>query len=304
MEIAQLRALRELGERGSIAAVAAARRVTASSISQQIAALQRLSPTPLTEKSGRRTVLTAAGQALADAAIDVDVALTRARETVQGFRDDAAATVSVAAFHSAALAMFPGLLAAAGADGPGLTLTDADVAQAEFPSLTADHDLVLAHRLAGSTPWPDWVRTEPLFFEPLDVAVRSDHPLAGATRVRPEQLRGERWVAVHEGFPLERAVAVIATLSGAEPDIAHRINDFLTAAAVVVASGCVALLPRHTIDPRHLPGVVLLPLDVEGIGRHVDCLARPQTLERRAAQSVLDSIRSTAAELAGGRSRS
>lgn len=298
MEIAQLRAIRELGERGSIAAVAAARSVTPSSVSQQITALQRQSPTPLTYKKGGRTVLTPSGQALADAAVDVEVAMTRAHETLKNFREDTVGTVSVAAFHSAGLALFGRLISATvGSERLRLALSDFDVAQTAFPSLTTDHDLVIAHRLAGSKAWPASLLAHPLFFEPLDVAIRRDHPLASESVIHPTQLRGAEWVAVHEGFPLEQALMVIATVSGQTARVAHRINDFLIAAQIIASTDSVALLPRFTTDPRHRPDVVLRPLDVPEIGRHIDCLARPEALERRATRTVLNHIRQIATEL-------
>ena len=192
MELGQLRALRELGDRGSIAAVAVALRVTQSSISQQISALQRQSTVPLTFKDGRRTALTDAGRALAAAAIDVEVALGRAQRAVTDFQGDSHGPVSVAAFYSAGLAIFGPLLAALnGPAHPQLWLGDFDVAQDKFPALTANHDLVLAHRLVGSPPWPGTVRVEPLLFEPLDIAVRRDHPLARKSSIDPKDLRDE-----------------------------------------------------------------------------------------------------------------
>lgn len=301
MEIAQLRALRELGERGSIAAVAAAMRVTPSSISQQISALQRRSAVPLTVKEGRRTALTDAGRALAAAAIEVEVALERAEQAVARFQGDPSGTVSVAAFHSAALAVFGPLIAAV--EGPGhpeVRVNDFDVAQEEFPLLTAEHDLVLAHRLVGSPPWPGSVRAEPLLFEPLDVVLRRDHPLAAHTSIGPADLRDEEWVAVHEGFPLERAIGAIAGIGGSETRIPHRINEFRVAAAVVSASGCVALLPRYTTDLRDHPDLVLRPLSYPGLGRYIDCLARPETLERAAVEAVLSQLRVIARDLTTG----
>lgn len=298
MELGQLRALRELGDRGSIAAVAAALHVTPSSVSQQISALQRRSPTPLTYRDGRRTALTDAGRALAAAAIDVEVALERAEQAVARFRDDQSGTVSVAAFHSAGLALFAPLIRAlSGPDRPDVTLTDYDVAQEDFPSLTTDHDLVLAHRLVGSPAWPPSVRVEPLLFEPLDVVLRRDHRLAAKSSLEPADLSGERWVAVHEGFPLDQAIALIAGLGGTEVRIEHRINEFLMAAAVVSASDCVALMPRYTSDLRSHPDLVLRPLAHPGVGRHIDCLARPETLERATVQAVLAQIRSIATGL-------
>lgn len=298
MELGQLRALRELGDRGSIAAVAAALHVTPSSVSQQISALQRQSPAPLTYRDGRRTVLTDAGRALATAAIDVEVALERAAQAVDRFQGTTSGTVSVAAFHSAGLAIFGPLIASlSGDDQPIVTLSDFDVAQGDFPALTANHDLVLAHRLVGSPSWPASVRVESLMFEPLDIVMRADHPLTSKPVIDPADLRDEEWVAVHEGFPLEQAIAVIAGLGGREARIRHRINELLVAAAVVSASGCIALMPRFTATLHGHPELVLRPLSGPQVGRHIDCLARPETLERANAQAVLARIREVANDL-------
>ena len=298
MELGQLRALRELGDRGSIAAVAAALHVTPSSVSQQISALQRRSPAPLTFKDGRRTALTDAGRALAAAAIDVEVALERAEQAVTRFRGHRSGTVSLAAFHSAGLAIFgPLLIAFDDPDQPSIRVSDFDVAQEAFPSLTSDHDLVLAHRLIGSPPWPTTVRAERLLFEPLDIAVRRDHPLAAKASIEPADLQDEAWVAVHEGFPLEQAITMIAGIGGSEVRIRHRINEFLVAAAVVAASGCVALMPRYTTDLHDHPELVLRPLSLPGLGRFIDCLARPETLERANVKTVLSRIRTIAVGL-------
>src|SRR4051812_1928956 len=104
MELHQLRILRELGERGSVAGVARALRVTPSAVSQQLSSLQRSSRVPLTERQGRRLALTPAGQALSTAAVEVLAAFDRAEQAVGGYLDDPAGAVSVAAFHSAGLA--------------------------------------------------------------------------------------------------------------------------------------------------------------------------------------------------------
>jgi DNA-binding transcriptional LysR family regulator len=115
--------------------------------------------------------------------------------------------------------------------------------------------------------------------------------------ISASDLRDEEWVAVHEGFPLEQAIRVIATISGQEARIPHRINEFLVAATVVAAGNCIALLPRHTTGVRGHPEVVLRPLDLPGLGRHIDCLARPETLERADVRTVLDRLRDIAADL-------
>lgn len=134
MDERQLKILRELGELGSVTAVAEALLVTPSAISQQLRLLQRAIPVPLTERQGRRLVLTDAGQALAGAAVEVETALARARHTVDEFLDLPDGEVSVAAFHSAGSTFFPPLLRGlAGPGRPVLALADEDVAQDDFP---------------------------------------------------------------------------------------------------------------------------------------------------------------------------
>ncbi|WP_427015818.1 LysR family transcriptional regulator [Pseudarthrobacter sp. P1] len=292
MELGQLRALRELSERGSIAAAARALHVTPSSISQQLSALARRAGTPLTFRDGRRTALTPAGLALARAAVGVEVAMERAESAVGSFRHDARAQVRVAAFHSAGLALFRRLAAEFVHDGgPQLMLGDADVAQQDFPSLVADYDLVLAHRLPNSPPWPDSVAVVPLAFEPLDIALARSHPLAAKQTLVPADLRGVEWVAVRQGFPLQGAIELIQTLAGEEAVVRHRINEFFVAASLVEGGGLAALVPRYTVARQLFPALVLRPLAAPVLGRRIDILARPEALERGGVAQVVAALR-------------
>lgn len=301
MELAQLRALRELRDRGSIAAVARAFAVTPSAVSQQLAALQRGVGVPLTRLEGRRTVLTGAGAALAAAAVEVEVAFAHARDAVAAYQAEAGAAVTVGAFHSAALAFFPGLLAAQAAGGPPLELRDDDVAQEDFARLAADTDLVVAHRLAGGPAWPAGVVATHLLTEPLDLAFRAGHRLDAPGAPHASDLRDVRWIAVHHDFPLADAVRVIGTAAGAEPAVAHRINEFSVAAALVAGTDLVALLPRHTSAAYRSPSLRLRPLPPGlAVERRIDVLARPEALQRRTVRAVLRTLRHLATELAGG----
>ena len=293
MDERQLRILRELGELGSVTAVADALLVTPSAISQQLRLLQRAIPVPLTERQGRRLVLTDAGQALAGAATEVESALARARHTVEEFLDRPDGEVSVAAFHSAGAAFFPLLLRAlAGVDGPVLALADEDVTQDDFPPLTREYDLVLAHRLDHAPPWPRTVAATPLLREPLDVAMPADHPLAAKRRLTPADVADQPWIAVHDGFPIMATIEAIATAAGRRPHLAHRINEFAVAAEVVAAGGGLALMPRWTSRPH--PALVLKPLSGVRARRRIDALHRPERTARRAVRTVLTQLQRAA----------
>lgn len=296
MEVAQLRALREVRDRGSIAAVAAAMHVTPSSVSQQLATLQRAAGVQLTRLEGRRTVLTEAGLALAAAAVEVELALARA-EAVVAPGNRRPAPVRVSAFHSAAISLFPSLLH----DGLAVELADADVATEHFPALTLSHDLVIAHRMVGSAPWPTTVTAVALMAEPLDLAFRHGHRLDGLGPVTPDDLVGESWIAVHEGFPLDQAVRRVAGAAGHDPRIAHRVNDFEIVSALIRTSDHVALLPRW-LGRSIGDGVRLVPIEGDfGLARRVDVLARPEALHRPGVPAVVDCLRAAAAALVSPR---
>ena len=292
MDLHHLRLLRELGDRGSLAAVARAMHITPSAVSQQLRTLQRSARVPLTERRGRRLGLTEAGRALAAAAIEVSTALDRAGRAVEAYLEDPGAPVTVAAFHSAGLTYFGPLLRRAGL--PPLRCSDEDVAQAAFPALVADYDLVLAHRLAHSPAWPgERLTVVPLLYEPLFVALPADHRLASRSALTAADVAAEPWICVHEGFPLEGILTAIAAAAGRPLDIVHRVNDFTVVATIVAAGGGVALLPGYTSRPE--PGVVLRPLSDLPAGRHIDVLARPESLHRAAVRTVLTALQAIAA---------
>jgi DNA-binding transcriptional LysR family regulator len=289
----QLQILRELGELGSVTATAEALLMTPSAVSQQLRLLQRPIPVPLTERDGRRLVLTDAGQALAGAAIEVETALARARNTIEEFVERPDAEVSVAAFHSAAAAFFPLLLRQAGPGRPRLALADEDVAQDRFPPLTRDYDLVLAHHLGQAPPWPDTVIASTLLSEPLDVALPGDHPLAAKRRLTPQDVADQPWITVHDGFPLMATIDAIATAANRPLDIVHRVNEFAVVAEVVAAGGGLALIPRWTT--RLHPALTLRPLSGVHTRRHIDVLHRPERAARRAVRTVLAELHRAAA---------
>ncbi|HJX45454.1 MAG TPA: LysR family transcriptional regulator, partial [Geodermatophilus sp.] len=77
MDVRALETLRAVRSQGGVVAAAAVLHLTPSAVSQQLAALSREAGVALTERVGRGLRLTAAGDALADAAVDVAVAVER-----------------------------------------------------------------------------------------------------------------------------------------------------------------------------------------------------------------------------------
>ncbi|MDQ0801877.1 LysR family transcriptional regulator [Arthrobacter sp. SLBN-112] len=292
MEIHQLEILRELGALGSVKAVADTLMVTPSAVSQQLAHLQRTVDVPLTRKEGRSLVLTEAGQVLADAGAAVVSAMADARGALGTYHGSPAGRVTLSGFHSAGQALFGPLARMLDRpEHPRIELSDEDVAQQDFPALTARYDLVLAHRMDHSPRWPtERVAVIPLAHEPLDVALPAGHPLARQDTVTVHDVGAEAWVTSHPGYSPADVLAAVAAVSSREPNIIHRINDYSTVAALVAAGGVVGLLPRYTARPVLNPDIVLRPLEGISTRRRIDLLTRPENLKRRAVVLVCEAL--------------
>lgn len=299
MEIHQLEMLRELGALGSVKAVAETLLVTPSAVSQQLAALQKSVDVPLTRKEGRNLVLTEAGQVLADAGAAVVSAMADARTAIGAYHGSPVAPVTLSGFHSAGQALFAPLARLlAGPGQPRILLSDEDVAQQDFPALTARYDLVLAHRMDHSPGWPgERVAVIPLAHEPLDVALPAGHRLAGQRAVTADDVVGEPWVTSRTGYSPADVLSAVAAVSSRELNIVHRINDYSTVAALVATGNVVGLLPRYTARPVLNPGIVLRPLEGISTRRRIDILARPENLKRRSVMMVCEALQTIMTEL-------
>jgi DNA-binding transcriptional LysR family regulator len=319
--------LRELGELGSVKAVAETMSVTPSAVSQQISLLQRQVDTPLTRKDGRNLVLTEAGQVLADAGAEVINAMATATAAIGAYQHESRGTVSISGFHSAGQALFAplvrrlaelragtasvgmgsgvmgdagGMVSAVPAGVPRVRLSDEDVAQHDFPALTARYDLVLAHRMDHSPAWPESrVRVIPLAHEPLDIALSVDHPLAAKAELSPDDVVDYPWVASRSGYSPADVLTAIGAVASRPVNVVHRINDYSTAAALVSTGEVIGLLPRYTASPALNPGVTLRPLNRISTRRRIDLLVRPENLKRASVVVVAEALQHVMAELVG-----
>lgn len=296
MDPYRLSLLRELGERGSVSAVAAAMGVTPSAVSQQLSILQDEVGVVLTTREDRRLVLTPAGRALAGAAVSVAKAMAEADAAVAGYLAAESGPVRVCAFHSAALAFFGRLLVASGSEGPALHLSDEDVAWQDFPRLTADYDLVIAHRLPHQSDWPsDWISVDRVVTEPIDVVMRPGHELATRPMLSPTDLGDRDWVAVHEGYPLRGVLDQIGASAGVAVRVVHEVNDFSVAAEIVRTSDALAIMPR--IAGLHLESLIeRRPVAGLRLRRNIEVLARPEKLQRAAVRRTLELVHRVARE--------
>lgn len=288
MEPRHLILLRDLADHGSLAAVAAATHRTPSALSQQLRTAEREFHTRLVEPDGRGVRLTDAGRVLAEGGREVARVLEEVGARWDAFRGSPAGLVRVACLPSAAAFLLPAVLRELDDTGVEVECTDVDVAEDAYAGLVADHDLVIAHSLAATPAGADGLVVRRLAREPLDIAMRTGHPLAARDRVRPADLVTWPWYCVPPGYPFDTVRQAVEEAAGARVRILQRIRDNRLVEALIAESDGVGVLPRFTTRTGH--GVELRPIAGLSTARHVVAVLRPDKAERLAVKRVLEAF--------------
>lgn len=298
MDVRHLSLLRELADRGSVTAVAAATHRTGSAVSQQLRTAERELGVALVEPDGRGVRLTDAGRLLADAAVDVETALARVEARLDAFRGRPTGRVRIAALTSAAEFLVAPALVTLAAEGIELGLVDTDVSEQDYAALCADHDIVIGHSLISSVPrGADALARTVLAREPLDVVLPATHPLAAQEVLGPRDVVDEPWIAVPAGYPFESVLEGIERVTGRPITVTQRLRDNRVVEALVRAGVGLALLPRYTTRPAD--GIVLRPLRGVNARRWIVALSRPDRAERAVVRRSVEVLRAVGRDAGG-----
>ncbi len=304
MDVNRLELLRELSQRGSITAVAAATNRTASAVSQQLKVLEREAGIALTERRGRGIELTGAGRVLAQTAEDVAIALERADAVWEDFKHAPRGTVSLNIFASGGEMLLPGLLAdLAAVPGLDLRCDDSPPLSADFSDQIVDFDIIVADSAGILPAWRErGLAVIPLFTEPLDVALPEGHRLAAKASLSPRDVADETWIGVPEDYPFDRILVDVSAQVGHALRIDQRFRDNGIVESLVAAGHGIAILPRYTTR-NHENGIVTRPLTGVRSERLVSIIMRPDRAERPSVRRVVEGLRSAAARVSTGSTR-
>jgi DNA-binding transcriptional LysR family regulator len=305
LDLRRLRLLRELKERGTIAAVADALQFTPSAVSQQLAILEREAGVPLLERAGRGVRLTDPALMLVDHA---DALLERAA-LAEADLAAAAGTVTgrgrVAGFQSVALRLALPAMQALASAAPQLRceLVEAEPEQA-LPALAlGDVDLVLGDEWQHQ-PWrlPAGLQRHELLSDPVHLVLPAAHPAAHRHRdaVPLTELAGEAWTTGHTGMGWEDMIQrTCRELGGFDPDIHHRTNDATVSLALVARGLAVTMLPDLALWGRDA-GVALRPIAERPVSRAIVAVTRATDAARPSTQALLAAVRDEVAALPAG----
>ena len=292
LDVRRLRALREVADRGTIAAAADALVLTPSAVSQQIAALEREVGEPLVEPNGRSVRLTPAAGVLLEHADVLFAQIERLEADLMQHRGAPRGTVRVAGFATAIAGIVAPAATRLRAAAPDLRLevTELETPDA-FAALSRREIEIAIGMVCEGAPGPDDARftRRDLGADPLDVALSSDHPLAAREAVALADLRDEDWVAPPSGWSCEQVITAGCATAGFTPRVLHRSSDWVAVLAMVRAGFGVSLVPKLAqLQPP--PGVTLRPVAGHVPCRHLFVACRSGAQASPAVSATLDSL--------------
>ena len=301
LDLRRLRLLRELRQRGTIAAVADALQFTPSAVSQQLAMLERETGVRLLERAGRGVRLTDPALVLADHAESLLEQAALAQADLAAAAGVVTGRGRIAGFQSVAVHLALPAIEALAREAPRLRceLVEAEPEEA-LPALAlGDVDLVIGdewqHQPVGL---PKGVGREELLEDPVRLVLPTGHPATHhAAAVPLAELGAEPWTTGPVGMGWDEMTRrTCRELGGFEPDVRHRTNDAAISLAVVARGLAVTMLPELAL-PERPPAVELRPIAERAVTRSIFLATRATDAARPSTQALVAAVRQAAADL-------
>ncbi len=262
LDLRRLRLLRELHIRGTLAEVATALNYSPSSVSQQLAILEKEVGVELLRKTGRRVTLTPQAEVLVAHTAELLETLERAEADLAASLSAVSGRVRVAVFQSAALALMPDALRTMTRDYPDVRveMVQREPERALYETFARDFDLVIAEQYPGhAAPRHPELDTVPLTHDAIRLAV----PLgvAGSASISSvADAEHTAWVMEPRGAASRHWAEQACRLAGFEPDVRYETADLQAQIRLIESGNAVGLMPDLVWTGRDVP-VRLLDLD-------------------------------------------
>ena len=232
--------LHELRLRGTIAAVASALSYSSSTVSHQLAQLEREVGVKLLVPEGRGLRLTPEGEVVAQHAARMLAAQERLRGELDALAPDAA-PLRIAVLQTASRALVPQVLDALMEALPALRV-EIVVTPPEhglFEVEAGRFDIAMAEQYPGHTrPHREGLDRDLLGRDPIRLAAPPDSGVVSLA-----DARGLAWIMEPEGTAARAWAVQQCRAAGFEPDIRHEATDLSAHVRLVAAGHAVSLLP-------------------------------------------------------------
>jgi DNA-binding transcriptional LysR family regulator len=270
MDLRRLRTFQEVVDQGSFSAAARALDYTQSSVSEQVATLERDLGVTLVERASRPIRPTPAGDVLLARAVTLlGQASSIERELGMLARGDAG-KLDLCGFYTAWATFMPAAVAAFSRAHPQVKLDlrqhEPDPALRGVRAREIDLAVVYGFDVPPGGGDLDWRH---LLDDPYVAALPAGDPLAARDEVALAELADHRWVCPPPDHDYARVLrGLSAKHGGFEPDVAFETGDIAMVQPLVAAGLAVSVVPALALRPLQ-EGVVLRPLRSTPLARSV-----------------------------------
>lgn len=297
LNLERLRILYMIAKCGSVGAAADVLHVTTSSVSQQVAKLERETGTELLLRHGRGVRLTDPASLLVEYAERILAMMSEAEAQLQGRVGKVAGTLKIGSFPTAARGLLPAALGFLQERHPDLLV---QVREMDFRSpvtevVRGELDLGLAQDWENMPmDLPQGVRRVKLMEDVAQVALPAGHPLAASGRdsVFIDDVLGERWISRTVGSTCHDWLIHTMQARGVEARIGHTVMEYPTQLAMVAAGMGLAMVPRLGQDP--VPAGVRVLAFHPPLRRSIYAVWRVDNDSRPAVRHAVGALRSAA----------
>lgn len=262
LDVRRLRLLRELKIRGTLAEVADALQYSPSSVSQQLALLEKEAGVQLLRKTGRRVQLTPQAEVLVAHTAHLLETLEQAEADLAASLTTVSGTVRIAVFQSAALALMPGTLTRMASSYPEvrIEMVQREPETALHETWARDFDLVIAEQYPGHAA-PRYAELDRirLTSDAIRLAIPGrDMGLAPISSL--EDTADLAWVMEPRGAASRHWAEQACRSAGFEPDVRYETADLQAQIRLIESGNAVALMPELVWAGRSTT-CRILPLD-------------------------------------------
>ena len=285
----RLRLLGLLDSLGTVRAVAETLHLSPSTVSQQLAVLEKETHSRLLERSGRRVRLTRTGALLARRGREILDRMAEAEAELRALNDEPIGTVRLGIFQSAIHTLAVPAAARLADTHPRLhvELIESEPHESGRALRAGELDVVVTTTDWVEFPWDGDFEISPLGTDPVVLVLPPQHPLAGRRVVDLAACAGEAWACDVPGSYMDELTRRLCRESGFEPRVSCRFSNYLLLLRHVEAGRSVALLPALAVAPDH--AVVTRELTTP-VHRNVAIVARRGAPRPAAVDAVVGAL--------------
>jgi len=258
IEIRHLRYFLAVAETENFTRAADRLKISQPSISQQITQLEAALRTPLFRRVGKRVFLTEAGAAFRKGAEVVLRKLEDACGAVNAIAGLMTGRVELGVIPALHIAWVPPVLGFMAREHPGVTVGVQELASSGVETELEAGRLDLGFGLMTGTS-PN-IHYERLVSQPFSLIAPSASPFAQRSRLKLQELDGQRLVMLPESFDMRRAADAVLLHAKVHPRVAFELDSVDAVLSSVAETGIPTLLPAIVLRGRETHGLRAIAL--------------------------------------------